>query len=60
MLACGGRPRHWEPKRIRLRIFTAAERLARGGGLRLRLPARWPRAGDLTTAVSSLHALARG
>ncbi|GGU90196.1 hypothetical protein GCM10010182_00830 [Actinomadura cremea] len=32
MLAFGDHPaRHWEPKRLRLCVFSAAARLARGG-----------------------------
>ena len=38
MLALDGPARAWEPKRLRLRLFSAAGRLARGGRrLRLRL-----------------------
>ena len=43
MLALDGPARAWEPKRLRLRLFSAAGRLARGGRrLRLRLAATWP------------------
>ena len=43
MLALTGQSRRWEPKRLRLRIFAVAGRLARGGRrLRLRLAERWP------------------
>ena len=43
MLALDGPARRWEPKRLRLRIFTCAGRLVRGGRrLRLRLAASWP------------------
>jgi hypothetical protein len=43
LLALTGTARRWEPKRLRLRIFTVAGRLVRGGRrLRLRLAARWP------------------
>ena len=46
MLALAGAARRWEPKRLRLRLFSAAGRLARGGRrLRLRLAERWPWAG---------------
>ena len=49
MLALDGTARRWEPKRIRLRLFSAAGRLARGGRrLRLRLAERWPWAADVT------------
>ena len=61
MLALDGPARAWEPKRLRLRLFTAAGRLARGGRrLRLRLAASWPWATQLTAAVSRLQALDSG
>jgi hypothetical protein len=59
MLAFTGPARRWEPKRLRLRIFTCAGRIVRGGRrLRLRLAANWPWAGDITAAYARLHALA--
>ena len=43
MLALAGAARRWEPKRLRLRIFSVAGRLASSGRrLRLRLAERWP------------------
>lgn len=61
MLALDGKTRRWEPKRLRLRLFTAAGRLVRGGRrLRLRLAARWPWNQIITTAISRLQALAPG
>ena len=43
MLALTGEARRWEPRRLRLRIFTCAGRIVRGGRrLRLRLAASWP------------------
>ena len=61
MLALTGEARRWEPKRLRLRLFSVAGRLARGGRrLRLRLPARWPWAGQITAAVTRLQALPSG
>jgi hypothetical protein len=61
MLALEGPARAWEPKRLRLRLFSAAGRLARGGHrLRLRLAATWPWAAQLTTAISRLQAYAPG
>ena len=61
MLALDGPARRWEPKRLRLRIFTCAGRLVRGGRrLRLRLAASWPWAGQITTAITRLQALAPG
>jgi DDE family transposase len=59
MLALDGPARTWEPKRLRLRLFAAAGRLARGGRrLRLRLAATWPWATQLTAAITRLQALA--
>jgi hypothetical protein len=61
MLALDGPARAWEPKRLRLRLFSAAGRLARGGRrLRLRLAATWPWAGQLTAAITRLQAYAPG
>jgi hypothetical protein len=56
-----GPARRWEPKRLRVRIFAAAGRLVRGGRrLRLRLAERWPRAREITAAISRLQALPSG
>jgi hypothetical protein len=53
-----GPPRRWEPKRLRLRLFSAAGQLARGGRrLRLRLAERWPWASQVTAAVTILQAI---
>jgi hypothetical protein len=61
MLALTGTARRWEPKRLRLRLFSVAGRLARGGRrLRLRLAARWPWAGQITAAVTRLQTLPSG
>jgi hypothetical protein len=61
MLALDGPARAWEPKRLRLRLFTAAGRLVRGGRrLRLRLAATWPWASQLTAAITRLQAYAPG
>jgi len=61
MLALTGAARRWEPKRLRLRLFSAAGRLVRGGRrLRLRLAQRWPWAGLITEAVTRLQALPSG
>ncbi|WP_141582353.1 IS1380 family transposase [Actinomadura sp. WMMA1423] len=59
MLALTGHPaRTWEPKRLRLRIFSAAGRLVRGGRrLRLRLSNRWPWTDLITTAITRLQML---
>jgi hypothetical protein len=61
MLALEGPARAWEPKRLRLRLFTAAGRLVRGGRrLRLRLAATWPWASQLTAAITRLQAYVPG
>ena len=61
MLALDGTARRWEPKRLRLRLFSAAGRLVRGGRrLRLRIAATWPWATQITAAITRLHALAPG
>ena len=61
MFAFYGPARRWEPKRLRLRIFSVAGRIVRGGRrLRRRLAQRWPRATQITTAVSRPHTLASG
>ena len=61
MLALAGPARRWEPKRLRLRVFTVAGRLVRGGRrLRLRLAGRWPWAGEISTAITLLQALPSG
>jgi hypothetical protein len=61
MLALDGPARRWEPKRLRLRIFTCAGRIVRGGGrLRLRLAVSWPWASQITAAITRLQALAPG
>jgi len=61
MLALTREARRWEPKRLRLRIFTCAGRVVRGGRrLKLRLAASWPWAREITTAITRLQALAPG
>ena len=60
MLALTGTARRWEPKRLRLRLFSAAGRLARGGRRSLRLAERWPWARQITTAVTRLQAIPSG
>jgi len=61
MLALDGPARRWEPKRLRLRLFSAAGRIVRGGRrLRLRIAATWPWATQITAAITRLHALAPG
>ncbi len=61
MLALDSAARTWEPKRLRLRLFSAAGRLVRGGRrLRLRLATTWPWAAQLTAAITRLQTLAPG
>jgi Transposase DDE domain group 1 len=61
MLALHGKARRWEPKRLRLRLFAAAGRLARSARrVRLRLAASWPWNPVITAAVTRLQALAPG
>jgi hypothetical protein len=61
MLALDGPARAWEPKRLRLRLFSAAGRIVRGGRrLRLRIAATWPWVTQITTAITRLQALAPG
>jgi hypothetical protein len=61
LLALTGPARSWEPKRLRLRLFSAAGRIVRGGRrLRLRLAARWPWARQITAAMQRLRELAPG
>ena len=58
MLALDVPARAWEPKRLRLRLFSAAGRIVRGGRrLRLRLAASWPWTREITTAIARLQAL---
>jgi Transposase DDE domain group 1 len=61
MLALAGAARRWEPKRLRLRLFSVAGRLASSGRrLRLRLAERWPWAAEITAATARLQALPSG
>jgi hypothetical protein len=61
MLALDGPARRWEPKRLRLRLFSAAGRIVRGSRrLRLRIAATWPWATQITAAITRLQALAPG
>jgi hypothetical protein len=61
MIALAGEARRWEPKRLRLRLFSIAGRLVRGGRrLRLRLAERWPWADEVTAAIARLQALPAG
>ena len=61
MLALTGTARQWEPKKLRLPLFSTAGRLVRGGRrVRLRLAARWPRTRDIAAAISRPQAHAPG
>jgi Transposase DDE domain group 1 len=61
MLALAGAARRWEPRRLRLRLFSVAGRLACSGRqLRLRLAERWPWTGELTAAAVRIQALPSG
>jgi hypothetical protein len=61
MLALTGTARRWEPKKLRLRLFSAAGRIVRGGRrFKLRLSARWPWTTQITAAISRLQSLAPG
>jgi len=61
LLALTGAAHRWEPKRLRLRLFAVAGRLASSGRrLRLRLAERWPWSGEITAAVTRLQALPSG
>jgi hypothetical protein len=58
MLALTGRARRWEPKRLRLRLFTADARLVTTGRRRILCLARhWPWTDVITTAFTRLQAL---
>ena len=61
MLALPGPARRWEPSKLRLRIFSAAGRIVRGGRrIRLRIAARWPWASQITAGITRIQALAPG
>jgi hypothetical protein len=61
MLTLQGPARRWEPKRLRLRLFSAAARIVRGGRrLRIRIAASWPWATQITEAITRLQALPSG
>ncbi|WP_405016040.1 IS1380 family transposase [Kitasatospora sp. NBC_00070] len=58
MLALTGTARRWEPKRLRLRLFSAAAQLVTTGRRRyLRLARHWPWTDTITSAFERLHAL---
>ncbi|WP_329571091.1 IS1380 family transposase [Kitasatospora sp. NBC_01266] len=58
MLALTGPARRWEPKRMRLRLFSAAAQLVTTGRRSyLRLARHWPWTDVITGAFARLHAL---
>ncbi len=58
MLALTGKARCWEPRRLRLRLFTTAGQLATTGRRRiLRLTRHWPWNSHITTALDRLAQL---
>ena len=60
MLALTGKARLWEPRRLRLRLFTAAGQLVTTGRRRiLRLARHWPWTGHITARPRPAHPTAR-
>ncbi|MEU7088412.1 IS1380 family transposase [Streptomyces achromogenes] len=58
MLALTGKARLWEPRRLRLRLFTAAGQLVTTGRRRiLRLARHWPWTSQITAALERLALL---
>ncbi|WP_405719940.1 IS1380 family transposase [Streptomyces sp. NBC_01537] len=58
MLALTGQTRRWEPRRLRLRLFSAAAQLVTTARRRhLRFAAHWPWTDLITNAIERLHAL---
>ncbi|MGA4949230.1 IS1380 family transposase [Streptomyces lydicamycinicus] len=58
MLALTGKARCWEPRRLRLRLFTAAGQLVTTGRRRiLRLARHWPWTREITDALERLAEL---
>ncbi|MBT2452742.1 IS1380 family transposase [Streptomyces sp. ISL-43] len=58
MLALTGQTRRWEPKKLRLRLFSAAATLVTTGRRRwLRFSDSWPWSNVITDAISRLQAL---
>ncbi len=58
MLALTGQARLWEPRRLRLRLFSAAGQLVTTGRRRiLRLARHWPWTGEITEALERLAPL---
>ncbi|MEV0220776.1 IS1380 family transposase [Streptomyces sp. NPDC050704] len=58
LLALTGTARLWEPRRLRLRLFSTAAQLVTTGRRRyLRLAGHWPWTNVITDALDRLHAL---
>jgi hypothetical protein len=58
MLALSGEVRRWEPRRLRLRLFSAAAQLVTTARRRhLRFPRHWPWTDVITGAIQRLEAL---
>ncbi|MFJ2193255.1 transposase, partial [Kitasatospora sp. NPDC087861] len=58
MLSLTGDARRWEPKRLRLRLFSAAAQLVTTGRRRyLHLARHWPWTDLITNAFARLQAL---
>lgn len=58
MLALAGTARRWEPKRMRLRLFSEAARLVTAGCQHIRRLARhWPWTDTIASAFTRLQAL---
>jgi hypothetical protein len=58
MLVLSGKARRWEPKKLRLRLFSAAAQIiTTGRRRRLRFTARWPWTDVITHAIQRLAAL---
>ncbi|MFF3336902.1 IS1380 family transposase [Streptomyces sp. NPDC002888] len=58
MLALTGKNRRWKPKKLRLRLFSAAAQLVTTGRTRrLRFTTRWPWTGEITRTIDRLSAL---
>ncbi|BBJ45078.1 hypothetical protein SSPO_077960 [Streptomyces antimycoticus] len=55
MLALTGQPRRWDPKKLRLRLFSAAAQLVTTGRRRLRFTTRWPWTNEITRAIDRLN-----
>lgn len=58
LLALTGSARLWEPRRLRLRLFsTAAQFVTTGRRCYLRLAAHWPWTDVIANALNRLHAV---